>query len=86
MSSTGIKILLQRSCGISSDVSDISVFSAEDCNEEQPVVARSDSTINIILPELFACTLIVILQLLRKNIYLSIIAGTACYMILICVV
>ena len=38
------------------------------------------------VPELFACTLIVILQLLRKNMYLSIIAGTACYMILIRVV
>ena len=34
-------------------------------------------------PELVACTLIVILQILRKNMYLSIIAGTACYMILI---
>ena len=38
------------------------------------------------IPELVACTLIVILQLLRKNMYLSIIAGTACYMILIRVV
>ena len=35
------------------------------------------------VPELAACTLIVILQILRKNMYLSIIAGTACYMILI---
>ena len=34
-------------------------------------------------PELVACTLIVILQILRKNMYLSIIAGTTCYMILI---
>ncbi len=38
------------------------------------------------VPELFACLLIVILQILRKNMYLSIIAGTACYMVLIRVV
>ncbi|SEA29049.1 Branched-chain amino acid transport protein AzlD [Oribacterium sp. KHPX15] len=38
------------------------------------------------IPELIACTLIVILQLIRKNMYLSIIAGTACYMVLIRVV
>ena len=38
------------------------------------------------VPELVACTLIVILQILKKNMYLSIIAGTACYMVLIRVV
>ena len=38
------------------------------------------------VPELAACTLVVILQILRKNMYLSIVAGTACYMILIRVV
>ena len=35
------------------------------------------------VPELLACLLVVILQILKKNMYLSIIAGTACYMILI---
>ncbi len=38
------------------------------------------------LPELAACTSVVILQVLRKNMYLSIVAGTVCYMILIRVV
>ena len=38
------------------------------------------------IPELAACALIVTLQVLKKNMYLSIIAGTACYMILIRVV
>ena len=38
------------------------------------------------VPELAACTLVVILQIFRKNMYLSIVAGTACYMILIRVV
>ncbi len=33
--------------------------------------------------ELAACLLVVFLQILRKNMYLSIIAGTICYMILI---
>ena len=33
--------------------------------------------------ELAACLLIIVLQITRKNMYLSIIAGTACYMILI---
>ena len=35
------------------------------------------------IPELAACALVVILQVVRKNMYLSIIAGTVCYMILI---
>ena len=35
------------------------------------------------LPEFAACALVVVLQSVRKNMYLSIIAGTACYMILI---
>ncbi len=35
------------------------------------------------LPELVSCALVVILQLTRKNMYVSIIAGTLCYMILI---
>ena len=35
------------------------------------------------IPELAACALVVILQALRKNMYLSIIAGTVCYMVLI---
>ena len=34
-------------------------------------------------PELAACALVVILQAVRKNMYLSIIAGTVCYMVLI---
>ena len=35
------------------------------------------------LSELASCALVIILQLFRKNMYLSIIAGTVCYMILI---
>ena len=35
------------------------------------------------LPEIASCLLVVFLQIVRKNMYLSIIAGTACYMILI---
>ena len=35
------------------------------------------------IPEFAACALVVILQVVRKNMYLSIIAGTVCYMILI---
>ena len=35
------------------------------------------------IPELAASALIVVLQIIRKNMYLSIIAGTVCYMILI---
>jgi branched-subunit amino acid transport protein AzlD len=35
------------------------------------------------IPEAIACILVVILQIVRKNMYLSIIAGTVCYMILI---
>lgn len=35
------------------------------------------------LPELISCALVVILQNWRKNMYLSIIAGTVCYMVLI---
>lgn len=38
------------------------------------------------VPEFIACALIVILQILRKNMYLSIIVGTAFYMFLIRVV
>ena len=38
------------------------------------------------IPELAACALVVILQVVRKNMYLSIIAGTVCYMILIRVI
>lgn len=38
------------------------------------------------LPELIACALVVILQSVRKNMYLSIIAGTVCYMVLIRVI
>ncbi len=34
-------------------------------------------------PELIACAIVVILQIIRKNMYLSIVAGTACYMILV---
>ena len=34
------------------------------------------------IPELVACALVVILQIVRKNMYLSIIAGTICYMVL----
>ena len=35
------------------------------------------------IPELAACALVVILQAVRKNMYLSIIAGIVCYMVLI---
>ncbi len=35
------------------------------------------------IPEICACALVVILQTVRKNMYLSIIAGTVCYMVLI---
>ena len=35
------------------------------------------------LSELVSCALVIILQLSRKNMYLSIIVGTVCYMILI---
>ena len=35
------------------------------------------------IPELAACALVVILQAVRKNMYLSVIAGTVCYMVLI---
>ena len=35
------------------------------------------------IPEAIACVLVVVLQVIRKNMYLSIIAGTVCYMILI---
>ena len=38
------------------------------------------------IPELAACCLVVSLQILRNNMYLSIIAGTVCYMILIRVI
>ena len=34
------------------------------------------------IPELLACALVVLLQVVRKNMYLSIIAGTICYMVL----
>ena len=35
------------------------------------------------IPELIACAVVVILQIVRKNMYLSIIAGTLCYMVMI---
>ena len=35
------------------------------------------------IPELAACALVIVLQVIRKNMYLSIISGTVCYMILI---
>ena len=35
------------------------------------------------IPELIACALVVILQSARRNMYVSIVAGTLCYMILI---
>ncbi len=35
------------------------------------------------IPELIACALVVILQTVRRNMYVSIVAGTLCYMILI---
>ncbi len=34
------------------------------------------------IPELVACALVVVLQIVRKNMYLSIVAGTICYMVL----
>lgn len=34
------------------------------------------------IPELVACALVVLLQIVRKNMYLSIITGTVCYMVL----
>ena len=34
-------------------------------------------------PELAACALVALLQIVKKNMYLSIIAGTVCYMVLI---
>ena len=34
------------------------------------------------IPELVASALVVVLQIVRKNMYLSIIAGTICYMVL----
>lgn len=34
------------------------------------------------IPEIIASILVIVLQLIRKNMYLSIIAGTVCYMIL----
>ena len=38
------------------------------------------------IPELAACALVVLLQIVKKNMYLSIIAGTVCYMALIRVI
>ncbi|MCR4706878.1 MAG: AzlD domain-containing protein [Clostridiales bacterium] len=35
------------------------------------------------IPEMIACILVIALQMARNNMYLSIIAGTVCYMILI---
>ena len=35
------------------------------------------------VPELSAGALVLVLQIIRKNMYLSIIAGTVCYMVLI---
>ena len=35
------------------------------------------------IPELAACALVALLQIVKKNMYLSIIAGTICYMVLI---
>lgn len=35
------------------------------------------------IPEMAACALVVVLQFIRNNMYLSIIAGTICYMLLI---
>ena len=35
------------------------------------------------VPEAVACALVVFLQTVRKNMYLSIVAGTLCYMVLI---
>jgi len=38
------------------------------------------------VPEIFACAMVAALQIIRRNMYLSIIAGTICYMILIRIV
>lgn len=38
------------------------------------------------IPEIVSCVLVAALQIIRKNMYLSIIAGTVCYMILIRVI
>lgn len=38
------------------------------------------------LPEIVACAMVAALQIIRRNMYLSIIAGTVCYMILIRIV
>ena len=35
------------------------------------------------MPELAACALVALLQIVKKNMYLSIVAGTVCYMVLI---
>ena len=35
------------------------------------------------IPELTACALVALLQIVKRNMYLSIIAGTVCYMVLI---
>ena len=35
------------------------------------------------IPEIAACTLVALLQIVKKNMYLSIIAGTVCYMVLV---
>ena len=35
------------------------------------------------IPELAACALVALLQIIKKNMYLSIVAGTVCYMVLI---
>ena len=35
------------------------------------------------LPELISCAVVALVHLLRKNMYLSIISGTVCYMILL---
>ena len=35
------------------------------------------------IPELAACALVALLQIVKRNMYLSIVAGTICYMVLI---
>lgn len=35
------------------------------------------------IPEIVSCALVVVLQIIKNNMYLSIIAGTVCYMVLI---
>lgn len=35
------------------------------------------------IPELAACALVALLQIVKRNMYLSIIAGTVCYMVLL---